>query len=189
MRAFVAVDLPEPVKSAISEQQRALRMALSKAAEHDVDMRWTHPEGIHLTLKFLGEISERQVTQVTDALAGLGSFEPCVLEVKGFGFFPDARRPRVLWVGVEAPSELGQLARCVERACEALGFVPEDRPFAPHLTLARLKVPRPQPSLVALVESKRDLVLGHFEVSEYFLFESRLSPHGAQYRKVARFPR
>jgi 2'-5' RNA ligase len=189
MRAFVAVDLPEAVKSAISEQQRALRTALAAVAGRYIDMKWTRPEGIHLTLKFLGEISEGKVTQVTEALAEIGNFEPCALEVKGFGFFPDARHPRVLWVGVDAPSGLGQLGSRVERACERIGFAPEDRTFAPHLTLARFKVPRSQPELVALVESKRDLALGRFEVSEFFLFESRLSPQGAQYRKVVRFPR
>ena len=189
MRAFVAVDLPEPIRTAISEQQHALRRALSTAPGRDDDIKWTRPEGIHLTLKFLGEISERQVTQVTDALAGLGSFEPFGLEVKGFGFFPDTRRPRGLWVGVRAPLELGQLAGRVETAMQRLGFAAESRNFSPHLTLARLKVARPRPDLVALLEAKRELTLGRFEVSEFFLFESRLSPHGAQYRKVARFPR
>jgi 2'-5' RNA ligase len=189
MRSFVAVDLSEPVKAAISEQQHALRTILSTDAGRNSDMKWTRPEGIHLTLKFLGEISERQVTQVTEALVGLGSFDPFALEVKGFGFFPDARRPRVLWVGVKAPLELGQLASRVESAMESLGFASEGRAFTPHLTLARFKVPRPQPELAALLESKHELTLGHFEVSEFFLFESRLSPQGAQYRKVARFPR
>jgi 2'-5' RNA ligase len=209
MRAFVAVDLPEPIKAAISEQQHALRSALSLPRERSDDMKWTRPEGIHLTLKFLGEISGREVAQVIDALAGLASFELFALQVKGFGFFPDARRPRVLWVGVEAPprgtgvppvgmahgqdghatSPLGQLASRVERICGSLGFAPEGRVFSPHLTLARFKLPRPPPDLVALLEPKRELTLGQFEVSEFFLFESRLSPHGAQYRKVARFPR
>lgn len=103
MRAFIAVDLPEVIKAAISEQQHALRRALSTLQGSNDDAKWTRPEGIHLTLKFLGEISEARVTQVTDALAGLESFEPFALQLKGFGFFPDARRPRVLWVGVEAP--------------------------------------------------------------------------------------
>jgi len=187
MRAFVAVDLPEAIKAAISEQQHALRRALSALQVRNDDAKWTRPEGIHLTLKFLGETSERQVTQVTGVLAGQESFEPFDLQVKGFGFFPDARRPRVLWVGVETPA-LAQLASRVEQACVSLGFAPEGRAFSPHLTLARFKVPRSRPELVALLEAKRELTLGQFQVSEFFLFESRLSPHGAEYRKVARFP-
>jgi 2'-5' RNA ligase len=188
MRSFVAVDLPQPIKTAISDEQHAVRTAAAVASGRNEDVKWTRPEGIHLTLKFLGEISAQQVTQVTEALAGLGSFEPFLLQVKGFGFFPDARRPRVLWVGVEAPPALGQLADRVETAMNRLGFAAEGRTFSPHLTLARFNASRPRPELVALLEPKSGLILGGFEVSEFFLFESRLSPSGAQYRKVARFP-
>jgi len=189
MRSFLAIDLPQPIKTAISDEQHAVRTAARVTSGRMEDMKWTRPEGIHLTLKFLGEISTQQVAQVTQALAGLGSLEPFVLQVKGFGFFPDALRPRVLWVGVEAPPALGQLAHRVETAMNRLGFAAEGRTFAPHLTLARFKVSRPRPELVALLEPKRGLILGRFEVSEFFLFESRLSPSGAQYQKVACFPR
>jgi RNA 2',3'-cyclic 3'-phosphodiesterase len=188
MRLFVAVDLPEAIKAALSEEQRVLRTAAALTLRRNVDIKWTRPEGVHLTLKFLGEIPVEQVTQVTQALAELGSFEPFALQVKGFGFFPDARRPRVLWVGVEAPPALGQLAQRVETAMNRLGLAAEDRTFSPHLTLARFKVPRPQPELLAQLEPRRGVVLGRFEVSEFFLFESRLSSCGAQYQKVARFP-
>ena len=209
MRAFIAIDLPEPIKAVISEQQQALRRALSTRQQRDQNTKWTRPDGIHLTLKFLGEISEKQVAQIVDSLAAIGSFEPFALRVKGFGFFPNAHRPRVLWVGLEASESgpgvpavaagddqdghatpaLAQLADRVEQACESCSFAPETRAFSPHLTLARFKVPTPQPELLALLEPQRELTLGQFEVSEFFLFESKLSPQGAQYRKVARFPR
>jgi 2'-5' RNA ligase len=188
MRSFVAVDLPEPIKAALLEQQHALRRATGLTTGRNQDMKWARPEGIHLTLKFLGEISPQQVTQVTQALAGLGSFEPFALQVKGFGFFPDARRPRVLWVGVEAPPPLGRLAQRVEAAMNKLGLAAEARTFSPHLTLARFSISRPRPELVTLLEPKMGLILGRFEVTEFFLFESRLSLGGAQYQKVARFP-
>ncbi len=207
MRAFIAVDLPQPIKAAIAEEQRGLRSALSRAAQPSDDVKWTRPEGIHLTLKFLGEISDQRATQVAEALAALTNFEPFSVEVKGFGFFPDARRPRVFWVRVEAPpgtgappagvghgqdvpaaSALAQLAGEVEAAMVKLGFAPEGRAFSPHLTLARFKAPKPQPELIAALEPMRELALGRFQVSEFFLFESKLSPHGAEYRKVARFP-
>ena len=188
MRSFVAIDLPQAIKTAISDEQHTLQAAAHVTSGPMEDMKWTRPEGIHLTLKFLGEISVQQVTKVTEALAGLGSFEPFVLEVKGFGFFPDSRRPRVLWVGVDASPALGQLAHRVETALNGLGFAAEGRTFSPHLTLARFNVSRPRPELVALLEPKKGLILGRFKVSEFFLFESRLSPSGAQYQKVARFP-
>ncbi len=181
MRAFIAIDLPTSIRAALAQAQADLRA-------HGPDCRWTRPEGIHLTLKFLGPISDAQVEQVTRALATLTPFGVFPIDVRGFGFFPDFRRPRVFWAGLEAPPGLGELAQRVEEAMAGLGLAPETRPFAPHLTLARLRVPRPQPALAALVEAKGAVSLGRFEVSEFFLFESKLSPRGAEYRKVARFP-
>lgn len=181
MRCFVAIDLPQETHSELARQQAVFRTACR-------DARWTRPEGIHLTLKFLGEISDGQVESVKKALAGLGGFGKFAVEVRGFGFFPDARRPRVFWAGVEAPEGLGALAARVEAAMEKAGFPREQRAFNPHLTLARFKMPRPQPELSSLVENQKDLSLGRFEVSEFLLFESKLRPQGAEYHKVARFP-
>jgi 2'-5' RNA ligase len=181
MRAFIAIDLPEMIHSELKRRQTAFRAVCP-------DARWTRPEGIHLTLKFLGEISDDQVGKVTDALKGLGAFGKFSVEVKGLGFFPDARRPRVFWAGVEAPPALAELAGRVEGCMEKLGFQREDRAYRPHLTLARFKVPRPLPELVELAGREKETSLGSFEVSEFFLFESKLSPRGAEYRKVARFP-
>lgn len=183
MRAFIAIDLPETVRSALRREQAAVRAVCP-------DARWTRPEGIHLTLKFLGEITEAQVREVTEALARPARIETFSVEVKGFGFFPDARRPRVLWAGVEASPALKQLAQEVEDSMQKLGFPREDRPFRPHLTLARFGNPRAQPALEDRLEEMRETLLGRFEVSEFFLFESKLSGAGApvEYRKVARFP-
>lgn len=182
MRAFIAIDLPDYIQAALDRAQASFRAA-------SPDARWTRAEGIHLTLKFLGEISDEQVKHVTEALANFERFEKFSIEVKDFGFFPDARRPRVFWAGLEAPPALHELANRVEAAMEQLGFVREQRAFSPHLTLARFKNPRPQPALQELLQQQGERTLGQFEVSEFFLFESKLSPHGAEYRKVARFPR
>ena len=181
MRAFVAIELPPAVQGELHRQQAAFRAVAPEA-------RWTRPEGIHITLKFLGEIDGGQVEKVVQALAALGPFAGFEIEVRGFGFFPDARRPRVFWAGIHAPADLADLAARVEGVMEDLGFAPEERAFTPHLTLARFKIPRPQPDLAAAVEKHPHLSLGHFQVSGFLLFESRLSPQGAEYRKVARFP-
>jgi len=181
MRAFIAIALPEAVHTALAEAQQGFRSVCR-------DARWTRPEGIHLTLKFLGEISDVQTTQVVEALAQIPPFEPFGVEVSGFGFFPQAQRPRVLWAGVVAPPALAELAARVESGMERIGFAREDRAFSPHLTLARFHVPRPQPALLAAVAGRANVSLGMFEASEFFLFESKLSPQGAQYRKVMRFP-
>jgi len=182
MRAFIAIDLPEALHAALAEAQQVFRSACR-------DARWTRPEGIHLTLKFLGEISDAQTKHVVEALAQIGPFEPFPVEVKGFGFFPQAHRPRVVWAGVVAPPALAELAARVEGRMEKIGFAREERPFAPHLTLARFQVPRPQPTLEAAVAGRASTSLGKFEASEFFLFESKLLPQGAEYRKVMRFPR
>ena len=185
MRCFVAIDLPQEIKAEISRQQAAIRAASVRASARDQKINWTRPEGIHLTLKFLGETD--RVNQVIEALQGIGPFEKFSVEVKGFGFFPDSRRPRVLWTGIEASPALPELAGQVETTLDRLGFAPEQRAFAPHLTLARFKSPRSEPALDAFIKQHGELSLGRFEVSEFFLFESKLSPRGAEYRKVARF--
>ncbi len=182
MRAFIAIDLPEPLHAALAEAQQAFRSFCR-------DARWTRPEGIHLTLKFLGEITDAQTKQVVEALAQIGPFDPFPVEVQGFGFFPQAQRPRVFWAGVTASSALAELAAQVESHMEKIGFAREDRTFAPHLTLARFQVPRPQPALEEAVAGRATSSLGNFEASAFFLFESKLSPQGAQYRKLMRFPR
>jgi len=180
MRAFIGIALPDEIHRELARQQVAFRV-------FSPDARWTRPEGIHLTLKFLGEISDPQVNQVTEALTPLAGFAKFNVQVKGFGFFPDARRPRVIWAGVQAPPDLSQLAARVEDAMGTVGFAREQRAYNPHLTLARFNTPRPQPRLQEAVAQQADLSLGQFEVTEFFLYESRLSPRGAQYLKVARF--
>jgi 2'-5' RNA ligase len=181
MRAFIAIDLPLQIRNELA-RWRAEFCKLGSGA------RWTRPEGIHLTLKFLGEISDAQVGEVTQALASLGPFAAFPVEIKGFGFFPDARRPRVFWAGVEAPPELAQLARRVEDALHNIGFPHEQRAYSPHLTLARFREPSPQPALADAVERQSEISRGLFDVREFYLFESRLRPQGAEYRQVARFP-
>lgn len=180
MRAFIAIDLPEEIHAALSRLQAEFR-AVSP------DARWTR--GIHLTLKFLGEISDDKARVVTETLSDCAPIPRFSVEVRGFGFFPDARHPNVFWAGVKTPPGLLELAEAVEGAMDKLGFGREQRAYSPHLTLARFKMPRPQPALKALVEQLSEKSLGQFEVSEFFLFESRLHPHGAEYRKVARFPK
>jgi RNA 2',3'-cyclic 3'-phosphodiesterase len=181
MRAFIAIELPVTIREALAREQARFRAVCP-------DARWTRPGGVHLTLKFLGDISAEQEAQVKKALGQMERFEKFTLRAQGLGFFPDARRPRVFWAGLEAPPNLARLAAQVESSLAPLGFPPESRPFKPHLTLARFKVPSPQPKLESLVAVQDNPLLGSFEVSEFSLWESRLLPGGAEYYKVARFP-
>jgi RNA 2',3'-cyclic 3'-phosphodiesterase len=184
MRAFVAIDLADDVRAALAREQARLKAACA----HNRDIRWTRPEGLHLTLKFLGAVERERAASVIAALQALDPFDAFKAEVMGFGFFPDARRPRVLWVGLEAPAALSELAARVETALENLGFARENRPFKPHLTLARFDRPHAPPALTAAVAGSSAGSFGCFEVSEFFLLESRLRPGGAEYFKLARFP-
>jgi len=184
MRAFVAIDLTEEIRAALAREQARLKSACG----HNRDIRWTRSEGLHLTLKFLGEIDKERAPSVVAALQGLSGFDPFEVEVKGFGFFPDARRPRVFWVGLQAPGALDELAERVETALERLGFPRGHRPFKPHLTLARFDRPKSPAALTAAVGSSAAPSFGSFEVGEFFLFESRLRPGGPEYFKLARFP-
>ena len=134
VRAFVAVDLPDEVERALGEAARTLRDARIEG------LRPVRPEGVHLTLKFLGDVPESLVGEiaqvVSEAVAGHRTFE---VSIGGFGAFPNTRRPLVLWVGIEGDAgPLMRLQANVDAALGALGFPTETRPFHPHLTLARL---------------------------------------------------
>lgn len=189
MRAFIAVELPSEIRIALGQAQALFREQLQSSPGRDEILRWASPEGIHLTLKFLGEISEEASHRVVDLLRALQPFDPLVAEIRGYGFFPDRRRPQVFWAGIVAPVALGELAGRIDGAMASLGYAPERRPFAPHLTLARFKRPRRQPVLDSACIQLGSRTLGRFEISEFCLFESQLSFGApAQYRKVARFP-
>ena len=184
MRLFVAVELPDEVRAALAREQARLRALCSR----DRDIRWASPESLHLTLKFLGETPAERASIVIAALEALVGFEAFELKLNGFGFFPDARRPHVFWVGFKAPPALGELARRVDSTLANLGFPRENRAYTPHLTLARFRTPRADPTLLKAVEKPTAEVLERFRVDEYFLFESHLLPQGAQHKKIARFP-
>jgi RNA 2',3'-cyclic 3'-phosphodiesterase len=184
MRLFVAIELSDGVRAALAREQGRLRALCSR----NRDVRWTAPESLHLTLKFLGETPVERVPAVIAALEALRGFEAFELAPNGFGFFPEARHPHVFWAGFDAPPALGELARRVDAALARLGFAPENRAFTPHLTLARFRAPRADPALLKAVETPTSTSLGRFKVDEYFLFESQLLPGGAEHKKLARFP-
>src|SRR5262249_15377007 len=130
MRTFIAIDITPEIRGQIADFIQANRDALTGA-------RWVRPEGMHITLKFLGEISPDQKESVEAVLGRIRSV-PFDLTVSDLGFFPSERRPRVFWVGIEAPQALSLLASAIDDALLPLGFDQEKREFTPHLTLARL---------------------------------------------------
>ncbi|MGH9446683.1 MAG: RNA 2',3'-cyclic phosphodiesterase [Terriglobia bacterium] len=189
MRVFIAIEAPDHVQDALGQAQTYFRDELVARGAGRAEARWAHRGGIHLTLKFLGELPAGQLNRTVSVLEGCGGFERFVVEVKGFGFFPNVRRPEVFWAGIDAPTALADLQHRVDGAMVQLGYALERRRFAPHLTLARFRTPRPQPVLKTLSAQRQDDPLGSFEVSQFHLFESRLlagSP--AEYVKLASFP-
>ena len=135
VRAFVAIELSDEARRCVGGLVAGLREAGVRG------LRPVNPEGVHLTLKFLGDVSMSQVDAIAAAVEGAAAdAQPFDLELRGVGGFPDLRRPRVLWVGVGGDLEaLQRLYSAVEAALAPLGFPPEGRAFTPHLTLARLR--------------------------------------------------
>ena len=180
MRLFVALDIPEDVRAELGAFAAKLRITCPNA-------RWARIEGLHVTLKFVGETSEDKAKMVKSALADIPSRAPISIGFRGFGFFPNARRPRALWAGVEAGPELGELAAAVDIALEAPGIPREERAFSPHLTLARFDEPRGLETLHAAIEKIGSLEFGTTIAKEFHLYESVLKRGGAEYTRLASF--
>jgi 2'-5' RNA ligase len=182
IRAFVAIDIPDDVRAAITEAQARL-----KRAHVGVKTSWTKIDNLHITLQFLGYIGETVVDQIKSALqSAAAGQEPFALSVRGTGAFPNENRPRVIWVGCEdAHGRLKALARAVQKSMQPLGFEPEHREFSAHLTLGRIKYPQPDAALTRALDSLKDSTFGTLRVEAIHLVESQLHPEGSIYTKLS----
>jgi RNA 2',3'-cyclic 3'-phosphodiesterase len=182
LRAFIAVDLDPGLKAAVRDLVRRLEAVRA-------DVRWTKPDGHHLTLKFLGEIDDATAARVTSVLKDTASrHKPFLLRLVGTGAFPGERSPRVLWTGVAAGPELAALQADLETALEKEGFPPEDRAFKAHLTLGRVKGRDRLDKVMAELAAHAGDDLGGMTAVKIALFESRLRPDGAEYHIVDEAP-
>ena len=180
MRLFIALDIPEEVRAPLAALVAKLRSAGRNA-------RWSRIEGLHVTLKFIGEATPEKAGGIRSALATIPPRAPIAIDFRGIGFFPNERRPRVLWAGVIAGPELGKLASAVETAMEPLGIARETRAFSPHLTLARFNEPRGLDSLRAAIDKAGALEFGGTVAREFHLYQSVLKRGGAEYTRLASF--
>jgi 2'-5' RNA ligase len=173
-RLFVAVRPPEPIRDLLID-----------AMDDSADFRWQDDEQLHLTLRFIGEVDRPVAEDLATELARIRSpaFE---LRVAGAGRF-EQRSSGALWAGVQPKAPLAALAAKVERVCQSAGLEPERRAFHPHITLARWKGRRTR-ELHDFLERTRGLSSNPFAVTEFILFESQLSRHGAHYEAVERYP-
>lgn len=182
MRLFVAIDIEPHVRVRIKQIQNRLAQTLDLS---DKQVKWVHPEQIHLTLKFLGDVKDKLLTQVCDVVKRTASeFECFDFEVRGLGAF--GRPARVVWAGMSACPPMMQLQTELESRFAELGWDPESRPFAGHLTLCRVKNVSAGRVLADAVEPYQDETLGQVSVTEIVLYQSQLTSAGPCYTAVCR---
>ncbi|MBP8986078.1 MAG: RNA 2',3'-cyclic phosphodiesterase [Syntrophobacterales bacterium] len=183
VRSFLAIDLPEEVKAGLGRISDSLKRRVG-------GVRWTRPEGIHLTLKFFGDISGEEIARISMvAGSAAGVTAPFQLTVEGLGVFPGLKRPRVLWVGVGGRLDiLARLQGGIESALEAQGFKKEGRGFKPHLTLGRFRSPGEVSGIERVFAGRNDYRAGGFTAEGLTLFKSDLTPKGAVYSALEFFP-
>ncbi|MBM4433091.1 MAG: RNA 2',3'-cyclic phosphodiesterase [Chloroflexi bacterium] len=183
IRSFIAIELSEEVKAELSRLQDKLKAGRTSGA------KWVDPYGIHLTLKFLGNIVAETVGKVTEAMEEAAKeVSPFSLEVKGLGAFPNLNRVQVVWVGVGGEvDKLVNLQKRIDVNLSPLGFAPESRPFTPHLTLARMRNEASQAERQKLGQliAKTSFETSYtFEVGSINLMRSQLTPQGAIYSRI-----
>ena len=187
LRTFVAVEIPSQVQKQIQQATESLRKELGRSL-----IRWVPAQNIHVTLKFLGDVSPAGVDKLTHMLRTEGETCPAFdITISGLGSFPSLRRPHVLFIGIQAPAELEALYRGIESACARLGYESEGRGFMPHLTLGRVKQ---DASAVDQQKIRRTLTettidsLGVTRVNSVHLYKSELKPNGSVYTKIFSAP-
>lgn len=188
IRTFIAIELPPEVLAALEQVQAQLRRGEGGAAG-----RWVSRESIHLTLKFLGDVPSERLEEVYRAVArAAAAHVPFTLQVVGTGCFPNPRRPRVIWAGVrEETGQLLALQRAVERELQRLGFPKEERPFTPHLTLARVREGADPRQAAALGQAAAQSQMGEvaqMRVERVSVMRSDLQPSGAVYHELYAAP-
>lgn len=179
MRLFIALDLPEEVV-------RNLELFVARV-KSSARIHWSPPANLHITTKFIGEFAETRLPELQSALGGMPERPPIEVSVAKVGFYPNARSPRVFWCGIEA-QRLEALATDTDTATSSVGVSKEERPYSPHLTLARIKERVDLGSLHQAIAAAPSLEFGRFTARSFFLYRSQLRPTGSVYTKLAEFP-
>jgi len=186
-RSFIAIEIPAEIQSAIWKETASLRQRLGKPL-----VRWISQENIHLTLKFLGDVPLATLEALAQHLVPkLNRFPGFDLRVNGMGTFPNPRRPRVIWVGMNAPKELATIAQAIKSGTVHFGFEPEKRPFSPHLTIGRVSQHisgSQSQQIAASLEQNRIEYLGTATIRSVEIFLSDLRPSGAVYTHLHTLP-
>ena len=183
MRAFLGIKLPETVRVVLGMLQRQL-------AASEADVKWVLPSHLHVTLKFLDEISESQRCAIEERVEQVARGEPAFqLGLDRVGAFPSIGAPRVIWIGLLVGKEcVAHLAASMEQALGDLEVRKEERPFAAHLTIGRVRSPRHRPALVQRLREVAWQPPAAWDVTSVTLYHSMLSPSGPRYTVLAEFP-
>jgi RNA 2',3'-cyclic 3'-phosphodiesterase len=183
-RTFVAVEISAAIRARAGELIAALR-------DTTADVKWVEPHNLHLTLKFLGEVPEREIAEVCAAIErGAAEVEPFEIEVRGAGAFPNVARPRTVWLGAGAGAEqMGRLHDCVEERLAKLGYREEHRRFQSHLTFGRVRGSGPGiAELGHLLQRYADFAAGRMTVGQATVFASTLTSSGPIYDVLGTAP-
>lgn len=187
LRTFIAVEIPPQVQKKIQQATEPLRKAIGTSL-----VRWVPVQNMHLTLKFLGDVSSASVDILSQMLRTEADTCPAFdMHISGLGSFPSLRRPRVLFIGIQAPAELEALYRGIESACARLGYESETRDFSPHLTLGRVKQDASaldQQRIRRVLEETKIDSLGTARVNSVHLYKSDLKPTGSVYTQIFSAP-
>jgi 2'-5' RNA ligase len=189
MRVFVGVELPDSVKQVAAARMEALRSRLERSAPRGV-FRWVQPSNLHITVWFIGEVTEARLLEISGVLAHPYRRSAFAVQFGGVAVFPSPAKPRVISTGVVTGAVgLSALYQEIRERLEPLGFEPERREYSAHLTLARIKdLPRADSSAVRRVLSGPFTPFDAFRVTALTLFRSRLSSKGAEYESLLRVP-
>jgi 2'-5' RNA ligase len=179
MRLFIGIDLPDHV---VDVFERVL--ARIRPAAH---LKWVPAYNLHITTRFIGEWTETRLDELKGALADVAPRSGLRIALRGLGWFPNARKPRVLWAGVDAGPELRQLARDVDAALEPLGLPAEEREFSAHITLARIKQPVPLDKLQDIIAKMENTEFASYTAGSFYLYRSQPGAAGSIYTKLSAF--
>ncbi|MDX1617301.1 MAG: RNA 2',3'-cyclic phosphodiesterase [Balneolaceae bacterium] len=174
MRLFTAIDLPDTVKDRLNEIQ-----------DPGLGIRWTAPEAMHLTLRFIGDVDSETRD---DLIARMSELERSSFSftIRDIGYFPPRKHPNIVWVGIEESNPLMELQSRIESACRRAGLEPDERPFTPHITIGRVKGARKN-EVLSFINNHKKLRIEEIPVEEFILYESTLKPDGAVHTPLRRF--
>lgn len=187
LRVFIAIELPQPLQAAIEKQIVRLRQTLG-----DEIVRWVPTQNMHLTLKFIGNIASSHLDFLKQLLTRTAESHPQFdLQIGGIGSFPNSKRPRILWAGIHTPADLASMQRNIEAGASRLGYEKEERPFSPHLTIARVRQniePADLQKIRYAVDGIQIGNIGSARIDSIHLYKSELQASGSIYTKLFSAP-